>query len=248
MTLARPPRSFFLAGLVGVAFATSAAVAQNLPVDDRTSDIHGLSLGMNAEDMETRGYGEFACGSNGGAPRAQLMDWTEFKKCRAEPSGLREVYVRIDDQIEYLGKAYDDPTISTNRRGTTVAGHPVILSVLFDTGGIARTIRFITDPRADVSARRMAHLLRLTVTNQYGPRGWECENIPPQNGETPVGGVFHHSLCTKKFVGKTLTIEAKFFRKAGQADLDPVTKQYHEGYFESSTRVEIADSNFKPLP
>src|SRR5262249_28920352 len=34
----------------------------------------------------------FACGSNGGAPRAQLKDFGDFLRCRAEADGLREVY------------------------------------------------------------------------------------------------------------------------------------------------------------
>jgi len=247
MTIAAAKRSLLsFATLGATVLLGSVAMAQNLPVDDRTTDLHGLRLGLEAEDMDTRGFGEFACGSNGNAPRAQLADWTEFKKCRPEPNGLYEVYVRVDDKYEYLAKAFDDPTIATNRRGTTVAGHPIILSVLFDKDGIGRMIRFVTDPRADVAARRVAHLMRITVTNQYGPRGWDCKDIPPQEGETPVGGVFHHSFCTKKFAGKTVTILAKFFRKPGQADIDPVTKQYHAGYFESSTRVGIFDDTVKP--
>ena len=125
-------------------------------------EIRGLKLGLKAADMEVDGFGEFACGGNGGPARQPVEDWTEYRKCRPEASGLREVSLRFDDSEEYVSKAIDDP-LYTRRRGTRVAGHPVILSVLFDDAGVVRGIRFLSDPRGDGPERRMAHLLRLAV-------------------------------------------------------------------------------------
>ena len=120
-------------------------------------EIHGLKLGLDALRMSTGGFGEFACGSNGGPPRAKLDGFADFAKCRAEPSGLHEIYLRFDDEEEYIGRAIDDD-LYTHKIGTRVAGHPVILSVLFDRGGILRGIRFVTDPRAAPGERRIGHV------------------------------------------------------------------------------------------
>lgn len=246
MKLAEMFRSISLVSLMlaGLAFMTPA-LAQTAADDDDKGELRGLRLGMNANEMDLDGFGEFACGSNGGPPRALLEDWRDFKKCRPEPNGLYEVYVRFDDQTEYLGKALEDPTISTNKRGTTIAGHPIVLTTLFDSDGVLRMMRFVTDPRGDTMARRMAHLLRLIVINRYDPANWECEDIPPGPGETPVGGIFHHSKCIKNFPAKKIFVEGKFFRKPGQSDVDPNTREYTSGYFESSTRVEIYDPTLK---
>src|SRR5262245_18839090 len=72
-------------------------------------EIHGLKLGLAAKSMTVDGFGDFACGSNGGPPRQKLEDWSDFATCRAEANGLHEVYVRFDDEDEYIGKAIDDP-------------------------------------------------------------------------------------------------------------------------------------------
>jgi len=208
-------------------------------------EIRGLRLGLEARKMTVDRFGEFACGSNGGPPRQKIDDWSDFAKCRAEPSGLHEVYVRFDDEAEYIGRAIDDPLFAGQRVGTRVAGHPIILSVLFDAGGILRGLRFVSDPRGDPSARRMAHLLRLAIINRYDPAGWICTDIPAAPGETPVGGVFLKQRCEKATAERHLMVEARFLRKPGQNDIDPVTGDYTTGQFESWTRFELTDPNYK---
>ena len=203
-------------------------------------EIRGLRLGLDARTMSADGFGEFACGSNGGPPRQRILDWSEFGKCRAEESGLHEVYARFDDENEYVGRAIDDP-ITLGRTGTRVAGHPIILSVLFDQGGVLRGIRFVSDPRGDPAARRMAHLLRLAIINRYDPAGWTCTDLPAAPGETPVGGVFLKQRCEKLTAERHLTVEARFLRKRGQSDIDPATGEYTQGQFESWTRFELMD-------
>jgi hypothetical protein len=217
------------------------AAARAAPPD--SGEIHGLRLGQQAGTMTTDGFGEFACGGNGGPSRGPIEDWTEFKKCRPEPGGLREVAVRFDDDEEFVSKAIDDP-LYTRRRGTRVGGHPVLLSVLFDESGVARGIRFVSDPRGDGAERRMAHMLRFAVMEHYGMEGWACVDSPPAEGETPVGGVFIKQKCEKSDADRAISVQAQFLRRPGQADLDPVTRQYRPGQFDSWTRVEIMDPAF----
>jgi len=204
-------------------------------------EIHGLKLGLEAPSMTMDGFGELACGSNGGPPRQRLDDWAGFGKCRAEPNGLHEVYARFDDEDEFIGRAIDDPLYAGSRTGTRVAGHPVILSVLFDDAGVLRGLRFISDPRAALVERRMAHLLRLAIINHYDPAGWTCTDLPADPGETPVGGIFIKQRCEKLMPERRMTLEVRFLRKPGQSDIDPATGDYTSGQFESSTRFELLD-------
>ena len=128
------------------------------------------------------------------------------------------------------------------RLGTRVAGHPVILSVLFDTAGAVRGIRMVSDPRGSVIERRMAHMLRLAVINRYGVDGWTCIDLPRAAGESEVGGgVFVKSRCEKHEAGRDLFVEAHFLRKAGQSGVNPVTGEATTGQYESWTRFEIMD-------
>ena len=228
------------AGLLALPLATFAARAQAPDL----GEIHGLRLGLKAPSMTMDGFGELACGSNGGPPRQRLDDWAAFGTCRAEQSGLHEVYARFDDVDEFIGRAIDDPLYAGSRTGTRVAGHPVILSVLFDDAGVLRGLRFISDPRAAPMERRMAHLLRLAIINHYDPFGWTCTDSAPEPGETPVGGIFIKQRCEKVTPERRMTLEARFLRKPGQSDIDPATGDYTSGQFESSTRFELVDPGY----
>jgi hypothetical protein len=238
-----PPYGLVLAAITTFAIAASAHAQ---PRRD-PGEIHGLKLGLKAAEMATDGFGDLACGSNGGPPRQMIDDWTDFRKCRPEPSGLYEVNARFDDQQEYVGRAIDDPLYAQGRVGTRVAGHPVILSVLFDKEGVLRGIRMISDPRGSMMERRMAHMLRLAIINRYEPDGWNCMDFPPAPGESPVGGgVFIKQRCEKQMPEKTLTVEAHFLRKPGQSETDKATGESTNGQYESWTRFEIMDPKYKP--
>jgi hypothetical protein len=240
-----PPHALWRATLAALAMLSIAATAYAQPRRD-PGEIHGLKLGLKADDMSTDTFGDLACGSNGGPPRQAIDDWSGFRNCRPEPSGLYEVNVRFDDQQEYIGRAIDDPLYAQGRLGTRVAGHPVILSVLFDRQGILRGIRMVSDPRGSIMERRMAHMLRLAIINRYEPDGWKCTDFPPAPGETPVGGgVFVKQRCEKQTAERGLAVEAHFLRKPGQSEIDPATREATSGQFESWTRFELMDPNYR---
>jgi hypothetical protein len=207
-------------------------------------EIHGLKLGMSAQSMTMDDWSELACGSNGGPPRRELEAWSDFKTCRPEASGLREVAARFDDEAEYVGKALGNPSYA-GQSGTRVAGYPVILSALFDDNGIVRGIRAVSDPRATPVERRMAHLLGIEVINHYGTEGWKCADIAPAEGETPVGGVFIKRRCEKVTPERAMTVETHFLRKPGQSAINPETQEYTHGEFESWTRFELFDPAYR---
>lgn len=231
--------------LVALAALSTASAIYAQPRRD-PGEIHGLKLGLKADEMSTDTFGDLACGSNGGPPRQGIDDWSDFRKCRPEPSGLYEVNARFDDQQEYIGRAIDDPLYAQGRLGTRVAGHPVILSVLFDNDGVLRGIRMVSDPRGSIMERRMAHMLRLAIINRYDSDGWNCSDLPPVVGETPVGGgVFIKQRCEKRTAERDLFVEAHFLRKPGQSDVNPTTGEATTGQFESWTRFELMDPNYK---
>ena len=219
------------------------ATAQQL----RRATVWDLKLGepitAQPSPAEFRG---FACGSNGGAPRQPLTGWRDFARCRAESDGLHEVYFEYDDELEYIARARDADREITRWAGTTEVGFPVVVSALFDPAGVLRGIRMVSDPRASSLERRMAHLLRLAVINRYEPNGWNCTDMPLAAGETPVGGgVFIKQRCEKASSEKSLMVEARFLRKPGQNEVDPATGEATSGQFESWTRFEIMDPNYR---
>ena len=59
--------------------------------------------------MTLDGWGQLACGSDGGPPRQDLDTWADFKKCPPEANGLHEVAARFDDEDEYVAKALGEP-------------------------------------------------------------------------------------------------------------------------------------------
>ncbi len=100
-------RTLLLAGVFVTALADIPAQAQR----PDPGEIRGLKLGLMAKSMTLTGFGDLACGSNGGPPRQKIEEWSEFAKCRPEASGLHEVYIRFDDEDEYIGKAIEEPAL-----------------------------------------------------------------------------------------------------------------------------------------
>ena len=244
-----------------VAFALAAALlalpasAQDAAVRTQ-GDLRDLTIGKPAAELPTEGYYAFACGSNGGTPLEQLDDWTAFRQCaRDRATGLYEVYVEYDDQGEYLARMLQEAFGAEEGRlglrkfyGTKVAGHPVVLSLLFDDAGVAQAIRAVTDQRADLDYRRNAYLLRVPLMNAFGSQGWDCVNPPLENGETPVGAFFVKMRCEKIVAtGRRMVLEAHLYRKAGQTGFDRAGNTL-EGDFFSQGRWEIWNPAYRPTP
>jgi hypothetical protein len=83
--------SRILAALVLTLLAAGApALAQERPP---RLEVWDLRLGTPADQLPDE-FVDLACGTNGGPPSLPLNGWTDFRRCRSEPSGLREVYFR----------------------------------------------------------------------------------------------------------------------------------------------------------
>ena len=197
-------------------------------------------------------YRNFACGSNGGAPRQSLTGWSDFPRCSVEPNGWHEVYFQYDDEYEYIARARDLEREISRWAGTTEMGFPVVVSGLFDDNGILRGVRLVTDARpdyanavseADLRKRPAAYLFGTFMAARYDiDAAKDCKFLPPTTGESAVGSEFVKSVCEKRDEkhGYQIVIQTRFFRKPGQSGVNPqLPTQLTQGQFESSARLEI---------
>ncbi len=100
-------------------------------------------------------------------------------------------------------------------------------------------IRIVSDPRDTSRDREEAYLLRNFLTARYGRDGWDCVDLAPEDGETPVFRTFIKQRCTKTVEGGALAeLQTNYFRKKGQAEIDPQTA----GRPKASSKASCASS------
>jgi hypothetical protein len=228
--------SSLLTVLLALACASAAAAPSGRPT---RLEVWDLQLGTPIDKLPDE-FIDYACGTNGGPPSAPLTGWRDVTRCRPEGNGLREVYFRYDDELEYWAKANNLLTQMAQYSGTKTYGFPVTTSALIDDGGVLRGLRLVSDPRGDLQNRDEAYLLRNFLTARFGRDGWSCESLPPEEGETPVDGIFVKERCTKQIDAATsASLATRHLRKAGQSRLDPRTGRETTGQFESTVRFEL---------
>jgi hypothetical protein len=237
---ARPPRPFRTARAVLVVAALAlGAGSTGAGVPPVRADIWTLKLGTSATALPREAFVDYACGSNGGPPQQSLSGWSDYDKCRPEANGLREVYFRYDDELEYWAKAHRARTLIAQYSGTKVLDFPVIVSALFDGGGTLTGLRIVTDPRVGPQERKEAYTLGNFFKARYGRDGWACIDAAPAPGETPVGSLYINRRCSKLATSDMrIVLETRFLRKPGQAEFSGSGK-LTIGQFESSTRLEL---------
>jgi len=237
---------------LALVLAVSAAHAQLRVPQDRLT-VLDLALGTHVSEMPAwEEFKRYACGSNGGPPLLFIAGWEEFHRCATdEATGLSEVYFEYDDELEYVARANDLPFAITRWAGTQLFGHPIMVSGLFSDAGVLAGVRILTDSRADYVARDLrveledreaAHELSARMMSWYGiVRDEHCIDLPPAEGEAPVGRRFIKRACERLDAenNRRVVVEMHFFRKAGQRARDPFLGRLTEGQFESSTRLEI---------
>jgi hypothetical protein len=234
---------------------TACASAQEL----RRATVWDLKLGQPIAAQPSREeFRGFACGSNGGPPRQRLTGWSDFARCPAEPGGLHEVYFEYDDELEYIARAKDLEREVTRWAGTTELAFPVIVSALFDGGGVLKGIRVVTDPRpehriettdSDLRKRDDAYLFGGRMAARFDiDSKRDCTASPPAEGESAVGGLFIKQSCelVDPAHGRRIALKVNYFRKPGQSAFNPqMPTQLTEGQFESSARLEVLDTGGK---
>ena len=128
---------------LGILMSSDAARAQDRPT---RSEIWDLKLGAMVAALPDA-FTDYACGTNGGPPSMGLSGWQDYRRCRPDAEGLREVYFRYDDELEYWAKANNFATEIKKYSGTKLFDFPVVLSARFDDAGRMVGIRIVSDPR-----------------------------------------------------------------------------------------------------
>ena len=235
-----PPRLFWhwFALLAVAALALGAGLAR--AEDQRArADFWSLELGTPASALPHDAFDDYACGSNGGPPQQPLAGWSDYGECPAEPSGLREVYFRYDDELEYRARAHRAQTMIAQYAGTKVFDFPVIVSALFDADGVLAGLRIVSDPGVSPQVRKQGYTLSNFLKARYGNDRWDCRDTPPAPGETPVGILYINQRCTMLTKDNMRAfLETRFLRRPGQAEFSGSGK-LTVGQFESSTRLEL---------
>ena len=234
-------------GVLGALAVTPPALAQfdaNLVPKYTIWDIR---FGEPISQVPAAEIAEIACGTNGGPPSTPLKSFSEFEKCPAEASGLHEVYFTNDDEADYIARALETE-YRVMQGGNSIYAHPVVFSVLIDAGGIARGIRVVTDERAADRERRVAMTLSRNLKSRYGRWAQTCEDLPPTDGQLPVGKIFVHEICTADSPegDARMRLEATYFRKKGQTSINLETQQINKNYFQSATRLEVVQKPYEP--
>jgi hypothetical protein len=219
--------------VLAMLFAGAGAAPAQSP-----AQIWDVKPGTPVGELPDEAFVDPACGTNGGPPGLQLGAFENFAKCRAEASGLREIWFRLDDELEYIARAARDADAIARSNAMVVLGQPVILSLLVDPQGLVQGYRIITDPHAEEELRMNAHSIAVAFKARFGTEGWACEDLAPGAGETPIAGVFVKERCGKTAEGQNVVVESRYYYKPGQGLIDPNTGVPTVNQFESSARME----------
>ncbi len=218
----------------------SALAAERLTIFD-------LVLGSGpAELPDESKFGGLACGSNGGPPLRKISQWSDSALCEPEVDGVHEVYLEYSEVAEDAARRRQD-YVAGWFLGTQFDFFPIVASALFNDEGTLVGVRLVTDPRPEqrkdpffhLRPRAEHYLMRLHLMEALQLDDDGCMNLPMQNGESAVLGMFDRTSCEWDRDGRLIHIESTLVRKRGQREIDPATGQLTEGEFESITRAEI---------
>src|SRR5712692_5952203 len=173
-------------------FAGGIAQAQDLP-----PKIWDIKLGIPISQLPLKDFVDPACGTNGGPPARVLKGFEEFAACPVEPTtGLREVWFRYDDEMEYVARARRSDIMIRQYQANSLAGQPIITSLLIDDAGLVQGYRIVNDPRVEGNTRLNAFGLADLVKVIAG-LGLACTDLPLAEGERPIDDWFIKESCEK---------------------------------------------------
>lgn len=227
--------------------APAAADSPTKTAIEPTFAIFDVKLGAPVSSLPDRDVNDISCGTNGGPPSLLINHFADFAKCTPEKSGLREVYFTYDDELAYIALATQSEYRAYAAK-TAVYAHPAVVSVLISEDGIVRGLRVATDDKASIPDRRLAVWLGRNFEGQYKSYNLTCKDIPPTNGEEPVGGIFVHKVCDghNDALNQNVEFESQLLRKKGETTFDPVTRKPMPNMFDSRTWLEVVQAPYVP--
>ena len=242
--IARHPLRRRWTAAVGLGLVLCAGVAGQAWAQQRAPRIWDIPFGTHVRELPAKEFVDPACGTNGGPAGRPLGNFENFALCPVEEAtGLREVWFIYDDTLEYVGLARREPALYP---ATSILLQPVILSFLVGDEGRVEGYRIFTDPRTPEELRLEAHTLSRPFKARMGGAGWQCADLPGEEGENPLLGLFVKQRCEKNAGGVHARVEARHYYKPGQTRIDPFNNRRTVNEFESSARVEVIQVD--PLP
>jgi hypothetical protein len=201
--------------------------------------IWDVKLGALVAALPLDEFVDPACGTNGGPPSRVLKSFAEFALCPVEKAtALHEVWFRYDDEMEYIARARRSDIMIRQYQANSLAGQPIITSLLIDDMGRVEGYRIVNDPRAGGSTRIDAYGLS-DLFKGMAAGGLMCTDLPPAEGERPIEGWFIKENCELAANGQVTRIETRYYYKPGQYAVDPNDSRLNENQFESSARLEV---------
>ena len=140
--------------------------------------IWDVQPGTPVGDLPEEEFVDPACGTNGGPPGLRIGGFEQFERCRAESSGLREIWFRYDDEWEYIARAARDSDGVARANAMVVLGQPVVLSLLVDPAGLVQGYRIITDPHAHQDLRIDAYTIAIAFKARFVDRAVRGNKTP----------------------------------------------------------------------
>lgn len=197
---------FLLSFLALVSLPIASETVEPFTGSNKT-ELREISLGMHVKDIPDNRFKNYSCASDS----KELNNLTDFEQCSSDGHGLYEVGLQYDTSENEWAK------INDKLAGTTIGGHPVILSIMITKQGLVQGIRAYTDPDARTYLKRQAYLLSKRVKSHYGTVNWECiDKEPGDGGNKKFGPVFIDQHCIKTFDDKKIVVESKFYRAPNQ--------------------------------
>ena len=232
-----------ISAILAMGFAGAAAQAQDFKGQDFKGQdlppkIWDIELGTPIKALPLKDFVDPACGTNGGPPARVLKGFEEFAVCPVErATGLREVWFRYDDEMEYVARARRSGVLIRQYQANSLAGQPIITSLLIDDAGLVQGYRIVNDPRVEGATRIAAFGIADLFKGMAG-MGIPCTDLPPAEGERPINDLFVKEICESKTPEKVVRLESRHYYKPGQFAVDPNENRLTENQFESSARLE----------
>jgi hypothetical protein len=140
--------------------------------------------------------------------------------------------------MEYVARARRSEALVRQYRANSLAGQPIITSLLIDDAGLVQGYRIVNDPRVEGSTRIAAFGLA-DVFKGIAGLGLTCTDLPLADGERPIDDWYLKQICESKTQARIVRIEARRYFKPGQFAVDPNDNRPTENLFESSARIEV---------
>lgn len=206
--------SFSFALVAALNWSQSESLAQAL---EKRGDVREFTIGMSADSLPEEGYLGFTCADEVKPGEMTLAGWHEYKKCPANADGNFEVSFQYDDD----GIGYD------KFEGTKIGGQPVYIALVITPDGVVDGIRSVTNPNVFYRDARGAHILGLRVMKRYAG-DWQCQDLPPVDGQEEVGGVFFKQRCELTKGDRFLLVHRDLYRLPGQT----IKESFNQSRFE----------------